>query len=78
MPNPVSLQNQLREYLIEELAADDGSTYVKSRHIAESFDASTKQIGAALAALECDPSIPFTMQRRGGSSDGTTWYIQMT
>lgn len=78
VPDSTSLQNQLRVYLRREVAADDGATYIKSRHIAGEFNASVKQIGAALATLESDPSISFGMQRRGGTSDGTTWYITKT
>lgn len=60
----------------EKLAANNGSTFVKSRHIADEFDVSAKRIGIALAALEDDPSTPFSMDRRGGNSNGTTWYIE--
>lgn len=72
----VSLQRQLREYLIDEIAANDGSAFVKSRHVAEDLDVSAKRIGIAMAALEDDPSTPLLMRRRGGNSNGTTWYIE--
>lgn len=75
VPDTRSLQTQLRAYLMDELTANSGSIYIKSRHIAGDVDASVKQIGAALAALERDPAVPFMMQRRGGTSDGTTWYV---
>lgn len=72
----VSLQHKLREYLVDELSVNDGSAYIKSRHIADDFDVSAKRIGAVMTALEDDPSTPFLMQRRGGNSNGTTWYIE--
>ena len=70
------LQCQLKEYLIDQLAVNDGSTYIKSRHIADDFNESAKRIGTAMAAIESDPSAPFLMHRRGGNSDGTTWFIK--
>ncbi|MFB6122146.1 MAG: hypothetical protein ABEJ78_01630 [Haloferacaceae archaeon] len=70
------LQHQLKEYLMDKIAANNGSTFVKSRHIADDFDVSAKRIGAAMAALEDDSSIPLLMERRGGNSNGTTWYIK--
>jgi hypothetical protein len=75
-PDSTSLQHQLREYLRDELAANGGSMYIKSRHITEDLDASAKRIGRAMAALENDPSLPLLLHRRGGNSDGTTWCIE--
>lgn len=70
------LQHQLREYLMDKIAANNGSTFVKSRHIANDFDVSAKRIGAVMAALEDSSSAPLLMERRGGNSNGTTWYIE--
>lgn len=71
-----SFQNRLQTYLINVAATDGGSAFVKSRHIAAELDVSAKRVGSAMAALENDSSTPVSIHRRGGSSDGTTWYIE--
>lgn len=76
LPDSTPLQNQLTEYLLARLASTDGTLFVKSKHIADDLDASTKEIGITMAALEEDCSAPFQMGRHGGGSDGTTWRIQ--
>lgn len=76
LPDSTPLQNQLREYLIRRTPSDGTATYIKSRHIAANFGASTKQIGITMAALEKEHSSQFRMERHGGTSDGTTWRLE--
>lgn len=73
-PSPEILRQQVIDYLLGQVEA--GSAYVKSRHIATELNASAKRIGLLLAALEAEePSI--TLERWGGNSDGTTWYVEV-
>lgn len=76
LPDATPLRSQLTEYLLARLAAESGTLFVKSKHIAADLDASTKEIGVTMAALEDDPSLSFRMSRHGGMSDGTTWRIE--
>lgn len=76
LPNSTPLQRRLREYLMARLASENGTLFVKSKHIAADLDASTKEIGVTMAALEEDHTTPFRMNRHGGASDGTTWRIE--
>lgn len=71
-----SLQNRLQAYLTDVVANNGGSAFVKSRHIAVELNVSAKRVGAAIAALENDTSTPFSVHRRGGDSNGTTWHIK--
>lgn len=76
LPDSTPLQDQLADYLLTKLDAEDGSTFIKSKHIANDLEASTKEIGVTMAALESDQTTPFNMTRHGGSSDGTTWRVE--
>jgi len=76
LPDSTPLQDQLKEYLLARLAAENGTLFIKSKHIAADLDASTKEIGVTMAALEEEYTTPFQMSRHGGASDGTTWQIK--
>ena len=76
LPDSTPLQGRLSEYLQTRLDSTDGPLFVKSKHIAADLEASTKEIGVTMAALETDDTTPFRMVRYGGSSDGTTWRIE--
>jgi hypothetical protein len=76
LPDATPLRSQFTEYLLTRLAAEDSTLFVKSKHIAADIDASSKEIGITLAALENDTTLSFRMSRHGGTSDGTTWRIE--
>lgn len=76
LPDSTPLQSQLTEYLRTRLASEKGAIFIKSKHIAADLEASTKEIGVTMAALEEDHTTPFRMRRHGGASDGTTWQIE--
>lgn len=74
--NSTTFKHRLQDYLSNKITATDEPTYIKSRHIAADLDESAKRVGIAMARLEDDASTSFIIQRRGGNSDGTTWYIE--
>lgn len=76
LPDSTPLQDQLTEYLLTKLDTEDGTIFIKSKHIASDLEASNKEIGITMAALESDETTPFDVTRHGGSSDGTTWRIE--
>ncbi len=73
--SPEMLQKHITDYL--KMCLEDGSTYVKSRHIADELDVSVKRVGAAMASLEANTD-QFAITRWGGSSDGITWCVEAT
>ncbi|WP_423785185.1 DUF7123 family protein [Halobacterium noricense] len=68
-----SVEEQILAYL--ERCATDGSSFTKSRHIADELDISVKRVGTIMATLEAD-STAVHIHRWGGGSDGITWYIE--
>lgn len=76
LPDSTPLQSQLTAYLLARVTSENGAIFVKSKHITADIDASTKEIGVTMAALEEDHATPFQMDRHGGTSDGTTWRIE--
>lgn len=70
-----TVQDRVVSYLLDRLA--DGTPFVKSRHVAADLDISAKRAGHVLSRIERDdPRVE--MERRGGSSDGTTWELART
>lgn len=51
-----------------------GVTVVKSKQIAAETGISTKRVGTAMAALE-KQSTPLDINRWGGDSNGTKWFL---
>jgi len=76
LPESTPLQSRLTDYLSARLTANEDTLFIKSKHIAGNLDASTKEIGVTMAALEEAASTPFRISRHGGASDGTTWRVE--
>lgn len=75
-PSPtVALGEQLARLertLLDEL--EDGKTHFKARDLAKQLPENTRQIGQALPYLQTH-STCLTLERWGGSSGGTLWYV---
>lgn len=69
-----TLYEQISEYLIKKV--EEGSPFVKSRHVASDLNLSVKRVGKLMASIERDDP-QFDVERWGGSSDGVTWYVQL-
>lgn len=67
-----ALRTRIVTYLVSELDTD--TMCVKSRHVADELDLSTKRVGAALASLETE-SLPIALERWGGETNGITWRV---
>ena len=63
---------RLERTLLDELAA--GKTHFKARDLAKQLPENTRQIGQALPHLQTH-STSLTLERWGGSSGGTVWYV---
>ncbi|WP_425492654.1 DUF7123 family protein [Halorubrum rutilum] len=65
-------QDRIVDYLLGRLA--DEKPFVKSRYVAADLGISAKRAGHLLSRIESDdPRVE--LERRGGTSDGTTWEI---
>lgn len=67
------LKTQIMEYLRDKV--EDGDNFVKSHHVASDLDISVKRVGVAMSAIYEADDAPVTLTQWGGTSDGTTWYV---
>ena len=63
----------VRAYLSTEIA--QGHQFFKSYRIAKEVDATAKQVGHAMSHLAASSSLQ--IERWGGNSDGTTWFVRI-
>lgn len=68
-----SKEERLLEYLREQVEAEGGELYFKSKFIASDVDLSAKEIGALMLKL-CDASSELSIERWSYTS-ATTWRV---
>ena len=76
---PVQSYEALKKRIIEHIESllENGSSFTKSRHIADTLEVSVKRVGKVMAALKTEGT-QFEVRQWGGGSDGVTWFIKAT